>query len=139
MEKTCPNCGRDLRCVFTGASVLLGREDATHQCDIFGCFECDQYFIYGMNKNLTDVPPDAVVPGYTIKPYPENAYRGDYASIDSGTVVLLPSAIKYISEKCGHVEEMKRYVEKSSWSVDIKEVKREVSKAFDYEGGTREF
>ena len=123
MEKICPDCERELRCVMTGATVYVARVNKTHSSDLFMCFSCATFHVYGMNLRelvmwrddpergrVHVVPrPDVVAVGdCTVVPYPGD--RG-MAWID-GEIIPLPSALEYVSKKCGHAEEVKRYLAK---------------------------
>jgi len=121
MEKICPVCNKDLRCVFTGANVFLVQDHAIHSADIFACFPCVTYHVYGMNltplvmwrkkedggrEEVRPIPNVVVESGAMVNKYPD----GVMAHVD-GKVTLLPSATRYISEKCGHVDEIKEYIQ----------------------------
>lgn len=107
-EKNCPKCKSYLRCTFTGCYVYLAHTNEIHSADLFMCFECKIFYVFGMNKALIDVPPNVVVTGnYTLVPYGE---KSSFSYVDGGEVVPLPEALKYMVEKCGHTEEIAAYL-----------------------------
>jgi hypothetical protein len=85
------------------------------------CFKCDDFFVYGLNTNpyvawkadtseKVTPSPDVVVNGaFTVDRYSKDSA---YAKIVGGDVVPLPSALKYMTEKCGHVDEIGSYLRK---------------------------
>lgn len=116
MDKICPRCGRNLCCVFTGATAYLEKEEHARTCDLFGCFHCDEYFVFGMpsrGEEVLDKHINVIVPRpYDIIPYPNGSGFSWVRPEPSTPTILLPSAVKYISDKCHHVEEMNRYIER---------------------------
>jgi len=123
VNKTCSKCGQELRCTFTGATVYLAHTGRTHSADLFMCFECEKFFVYGLNVNpyvawKADtgekiVPaPDVVVSGtFFVDPYSKDSA---YARVVAGDVIPLPTAILYMSEKCGHALQMDSYLKKGA-------------------------
>lgn len=121
MNKKCSKCGRDLRCTMTGAVVYLAHSGRTHAADLFMCFECEEFFVYGLNKNpykawmvhegvksYLVTSPDVVVAG----PFLLQEYGPDsvMSFVVGGDVIPLQSAISYMIEKCGHRVEIESYL-----------------------------
>jgi hypothetical protein len=126
LEKICDACGVEPRCVMTGANVYLSRAWTTHSSDLFMCFRCFRLSVYGLNptpltilvgpchpgeaQKVVPARPDVVAVGnYELIP----AKRG-FSRICGGDLILLPYAIYYITERCGHHEEMKSYFKRAS-------------------------
>jgi hypothetical protein len=120
MEKICFDCGKELRCVYTGCNVYLAHTGRVHHADLFACFFCATFHVYGFNinplvawkeidgeKKYFTPDPHVVVAGeYLVRPYDE---LGGFAHV-TGEVIPLPSAIKYMQEKCGHHREIENYL-----------------------------
>ena len=122
MEKTCPDCERELRCVMTGADAYLAHTGDTHSSDLFMCFPCAEFYVYGLNRTPLVVWRDDPEKGRVkVVPVPDVVVAGDYLLIIYGTgfswvaggdVIPLPRALWYVAEKCGHSAEVARYLAK---------------------------
>ena len=125
-EKICSECGRQLRCTMTGAEAYLAHTGDTHSADLFCCFTCLQFRVFGLNMrplvmwrddpdrgrvNVTPQPDVVVAGGVIVTPYDQ---EHGFAYVEDGEVIPLPSAIRYMVEKCLHVEEIKRYLARAS-------------------------
>lgn len=107
-EKCCPECHKDLQCTFTGCDVYLAHTNEVHCADLFMCFECKIFYVFGLNKAPTEMTPNVVVAGgYTLVPYGE---KSSFSYVDGGEVIPLPRALKYMVEKCRHDEEISAYL-----------------------------
>ncbi len=116
-DKICHECDRDLLCVRTGATVYLAHTGDTHTADMFACFNCNIFRIFGLNmiplkiwdddrKPLTPIP-DVVVAGKIIViPY---SNESTFATLE-GEVIPLPAALQYMIEQCWHETEIRRYL-----------------------------
>jgi len=123
MEKFCPDCKQELRCVMTGADVYLARMNKTHSSDLFMCFSCATFHVYGMNlRELVMWRDDPERGRVSVVPAPDVVAVGDCAILrypgnsgmayTEGEIIPLPSALEYVSKKCGHAEEVGRYLAK---------------------------
>jgi hypothetical protein len=122
-DKLCHKCGRDLRCTMTGAVVYLSHTGKTHAADLFMCFECEEFFVYGLNKNpykswtvhegvksyLLSHPNVVVAGPFMLQEYGPDSVM---SFVIGGDVVPLPSAISYMVDKGGHDTEIASYLKK---------------------------
>jgi len=90
-----------------------------YSADLFACFTCLTFHVYGMNptplkawkdteKGRVEVSltPDVVVAGNLIvHEYP----KGPFAYLEGDTIPL-PKALEYMAEKCGHGVEVAAYL-----------------------------
>lgn len=118
-DKDCVPCNRRLRCVYTGCYVYLAGTGKTYCADLFCCFGCLRFYVFGMNRKALECQienmgertavlpaPNVVVASPVIVPY---GRVSEFAEA-RGYVIPLPSALLYMSEKCGHAEEVARYL-----------------------------
>ena len=120
-EKICHVCKRTLRCVMNGADVYLGHTGDTHCGDLFLCFNCLIFSVFGLNMRplklwkgddrtdeITPTPDVVVASPGIVTPYGEGS---EFAFV-LGEVIPLPSAIWYMKEKCHHKEEIEAYLKR---------------------------
>lgn len=124
-DKVCQECGEDLRCVHTGCVVYLAHSGDLHNADLFMCFKCLTFHVFGLNTTTMSawkveqdgvvevtIPPNVVVAGdYLLIPYRDDPQFA-FVAFGTGDIVPLPASLLYMVEKCKHGNEIGAYLRK---------------------------
>ena len=124
-EKICQECGEDLRCVHTGCIVYVAHTGVSHSADLFMCFDCLTFHIFGFNAepmvmwrmddsirvDVTPVPDVVLAGDYLLIPYGDGS-PFSFVAFGTADIVPLPASLDYMRNKCGHVSEIAAYLEK---------------------------